>query len=315
MKKKFFKSVEIKIALLALAGLFLLVWGINFLKGIDVFKKQDTYYVIFEKASGLLPAHVVTINGINVGTVDEIQLMRNLSNKVLVTLSINKDITIPLNSIVEIVTPNLLSSPQVEIVLGNHDRYFTEGDTINGILASGLMDGLEEVMIPLKNLILSLDTSLFLLKQTLQSGTLTDLEATLKNLHGTTDKINDLLATNTDKVNTIVTDVQTFTSTLHDNNEKINGIVGNLHTISENLAEAELKQTIDNAAEAIGKLDTLLNNVNRGKGTLGQLVVNDTLYFNLQHAVVSLDSLLKDVKANPRRYIKITVFEKKNKPK
>jgi phospholipid/cholesterol/gamma-HCH transport system substrate-binding protein len=315
MKKNFFRSVEIKITIFAFAGLFLLLWGINFLKGIDIFKKQYAYYVIFDNTSGLLPAHAVTINGMSVGTIDKIQLMRNLSNKVLVTMNIDKEIEIPVNSIVRIMSPNPLSSPQIEIVFSNETDYIPKGDTIQGLLSEGLLTGLESAMGPLKNIIISLDTSIALLKQTLQSGVLTDLEVTMKNLHGTTDKIDNLLAVNTSKINTVVTDVQTFTTTLHDNNDKINRVVNNFHTISESLAEAELKKTINNAASAIGKLDSLINGVNQGEGTLGQLIVNDSLYINLQSSIVSLNELLVDIKENPKRYINITVFEKKNKRK
>ncbi|MDR2408064.1 MAG: MlaD family protein, partial [Bacteroidales bacterium] len=173
MKKTFFKSVEIKIAIFAMAGLFLLVWGINFLKGVDIFKKQYPYYIIFENTLGLLPAHVVTIHGMNVGTVDKIQLMRNLSNKVLVTLNIDKHIEIPVNSIIRIAMPNPLSSPQVEIVFSQETQYVSPGDTLYGTLSEGLLNELGGAMLPLKRIINSLDTSMFLLKQTLQSGTLT----------------------------------------------------------------------------------------------------------------------------------------------
>ncbi|MDR1180676.1 MAG: MlaD family protein [Bacteroidales bacterium] len=315
MKKNFFKSVEIKIAIFALAGLFLLVWGINFLRGIDIFKKQYAYHVIFENTSGLLPAHAVTINGMSVGTIDKIQLMRHLSNKVLVTMNINKEIEIPVNSIVRIISPSPLSSPQIEIVFSNETDYFSQGDTIQGMLTEGLLSGLGDAMEPLKNIIISLDTSITLLKQTLQSGVLTDVEATMKNLHATTDKLDNLLAANTGKINTVVSDIQTFTTTLQKNNDKIHGLVNNLHTVSESLAEAELKKTINNAANAIGKLDSLINGVNQGEGTLGQLMVNDSLYINLQSSIVSLNNLLVDIKENPKRYINITVFEKKEKRK
>jgi phospholipid/cholesterol/gamma-HCH transport system substrate-binding protein len=315
MKKTFFRSVEIKIAIFALTGLFLLVWGINFLKGIDIFKKHYPYYVIFENTLGLLPAHVVTINGMNVGSVDKIQLMRNLSNKVLVTLNIDKDIEIPVNSIIRIAMPNPLSSPQVEIVFSQETQYISPGDTLQGRLSEGLLNELGGAIIPLKRTINSLDTSMFLLKQTLQAGALSDLEAILANLHATTDKIDMLLAENTTKVNTIVTDVQAFTNTLHNNDEKIQGIIGNLNTISENLAEAELKQTINNAANAIHQIDSLLYKINQGEGTLGQLLVNDSMYISLQNSIESLNKLLEDIKANPKRYINITVFEKKNKTK
>ncbi|MDR1459798.1 MAG: MlaD family protein [Bacteroidales bacterium] len=315
MKKFFLKSVEIKITLFAIAGLFLLVWGINFLKGIDIFKKQYSYHVIFENTAGLLPAHAVTINGMNIGTVDKIQLLPQLSNKVLVTINVDKQIEIPANSVIRIVSPNPLSSPQIEILFGDAADYIAQGDTVQGMQTDGLLSGLGDVIEPLKSILISLDTSMALLKQTLQSDALSDVEATLKNLHSATAKIDGLLANNTKKINTIITDVQTLTTTLHKNDDKINGIVDNLHTVSGSLAEAELKQTINNAASAVGKLDSMFAAIRQGEGTLGQLIVNDSMYIHLQSSIVSLNKLLDDIKANPKRYINITVFEKKNKRK
>ncbi len=315
MGKKFFKSVEIKIAIFAIVGLFLLVWGINFLKGIDIFKKQYTYYAVFENTSGLLPSHVITINGMNVGIVDKIELMHNLSNKVLVTLNIDKGIEIPVNSVVRIATPSPLGSPQIEILFSNETEYIQKGDTIQGNISAGLFEGLGDVMGSLKNILNSLDTSMRLLQGTLQSGALDNVEQILANLHATTDKIDNLLAVNSGKVNTIVTDVQTFTNTLHKNDEKIDGFIGNLNTVSKQLADAELKKTVDNAASAIAKLDTLLYKMNQGEGSLGQLVVNDSLYISLQSSLISLDKLLEDIKANPKKYINVTVFGRKEKNK
>ncbi|MDR1878062.1 MAG: MlaD family protein, partial [Bacteroidales bacterium] len=166
---KLLKSTEIKIALFALAGLFLLVWGINFLKGIDVFKKHCTYYVIFEKTAGLLPAHLVTINGMNVGIVDEIELTSDVPNKVLVRIDVNKSISIPINSVIRIATPNPLSSPQVEILMGNEKQYIQHGDTIQGAILTGALDNLGGI-------VSNLDTSIVILKTVLQGSILTELE-------------------------------------------------------------------------------------------------------------------------------------------
>ena len=314
-KKNFFKSVEVKIAVFAIAGLFLLVWGINFLKGIDIFKKQYNYYTVFENTSGLMPSHLVTINGLGVGIVEKIQLMPNHSNHLLVTLSIDKEIQIPIHSVARIVATNPLSSPQVEILFSTENQYIQVGDTISGEIFKGLQDGLSEIMTHVKNIVVSVDTSVNLLQKTLQSGALSEVETILKNLRATTDKINDLLAVNSPKVNTIVSDMQTFTNTLHKNDGKINEMIGNLNTVSDKLAQAELKKTVNNAADAIGKLDSLLNKMNKGEGTLGQLATNDSLYISLQNSLVSLDKLLTDIEKNPKKYINVTVFGKKEKKK
>ena len=315
MGKKFFKSAEIKIAVFVIVGFFLLIWGINFLKGIDIFKKQYTYYVVFENTSGLMPSHFVTINGLGIGIVEKIQLMPSLENKVLVTLNIDKGVRIPIHSVARIASPSPLSSPQIEILFSRENQYIQEGDTLQAEVAAGLLDNLGEMMAHLKSIVISVDTSVNLLQKTLQSGALNDVEATLKNLRSATDKIDNLLAVNSNKVNTIVSDVQAFTTTLHKNDEKISEMIGNFTTVSESLAEAELKRTVNNAADAIGKLDSLLYKMNQGEGTLGQLVTNDSLYLSLQNSLVSLDKLLDDLRKNPKKYINVTVFGRKEKNK
>jgi phospholipid/cholesterol/gamma-HCH transport system substrate-binding protein len=313
MGRKFFKSVEVKIAIFAIVGLFLLVWGINFLKGIDIFKKQYTYYTVFENTSGLMPSHLVTVNGLGIGIVEKIQLLPNRSNHLLVTLSIDKGVNIPVNSVTRILASNPLSSPQVEVLFSNENQYIQEGDTIESAISAGLMDGFGEIVKHVKSIVVSVDSSVNLLQRTLQSGALSDVETILENLRSASQKIDNLLAVNSPKVNTIVSDMQTFTNTLHKNDKKINEMIDNFNTVSENLSQAELKKAVNNASDAIGKLDSLLNKMNRGEGTLGQLATNDSLYFSLQNSLISLDKLLNDIEKNPKKYINVTVFGKKEK--
>jgi len=316
MKKKIYKSVEIRIAVFAIVGLFLLVWGIHFLKGIDIFKSQCSYYVVFDNAAGLLPSNAVTVNGMGIGKVDNVRLMPENSNKIVVTMSVDKHLKIPANSIARIVSSNPLSSPQIEIVFGTEAQYLQQGDTMQAeAAAAGLFNELGEMMTRVKSILISVDTSVNLLQKTLQSGALNDVEIALKRLRAATNKIDNLLAENSPKVNTIISDVQTFTNTLHKNDDKINEMIGNFNTISEELAAAELKKTVNNAANAIGELDSLLYKINQGQGTLGQLVVNDSLYNSMQNSLLSLERLLGDVQKNPKKYINITVFERKTKGK
>jgi phospholipid/cholesterol/gamma-HCH transport system substrate-binding protein len=317
MKNKFFKSVEIKIAVFAIVGLFLLVWGINFLKGIDIFKKQYSYYVVFENASGLLPSHLVTVNGLSIGIVDNIQLMPQNSNKILVTINIDKNVEIPVNSIARVASSNPLSSPQIEILFGNETRCYQEGDTIRAEIAAGLLDGLSS----LGGIVANIDTIITVAKQKIVlSGAIDSFKMAMEDFHSITQNIDNILKQNSPKINNVMSDLQSFTAMLHENNKKIDQIIGKLNKVSSDLAEAELKKTIDNAKDAIENVNNLIHKVNQGEGTLGQLVVNDSLYSNLNNSLtnlssslVSLDKLLIDIQKNPKKYINITVFEKKKK--
>ena len=311
MNKKIFKSVEIKIAVFALVGLFLLVWGINFLKGIDIFKKQYSYHVIFDYTSGLMPAHLVTINGMMVGNVDNIQLMPELENRVLVTLNVNKEVNIPVNSVIRIASPSPLSSPQVEVIFSSEQTYLQRGDTVWGTITPGLLDGLSG----LGSIVSNLDTIMYSAKNLMVSDAIDNLKAAMNDLHSITQNVDNILKNNSAKIDGVMSDVNAFTAMLKNNNEKIEQIIGNLNATSLQLAESEIKNTIDSLSFFVGKLNTLVDGMNDGKGTLGQLVVNDSLYSNLQHSLGSLDDLLKDLQANPKKYINVTVFGKKEKNK
>ena len=308
-KKKVFKSVEIKIAIFALVGLFLLVWGINFLRGIDIFKKQYSYYVIFENTSGLMPAHLVTINGMNVGNVDDIKLMPELSNRVLVTINVNKGVHIPLNSVIRIATPNLLSSPQIEILFSDEQKYIQKGDTVWGTIAPGMLDGLNG----LGDVVSNVDTIMIAAKNLMTSDAMDSLKSAIADFHSITQNIDNILKDNAPNINVAVSDLQSFASMLKQNNDKITNIIGKISTVSDNLAEAEIKQAIDSLSMVVGRVHAFVDNMNDGKGTLGQLVVNDSLYISLNNSLISLDRLLEDLKANPKKYINVTVFGRREK--
>ncbi len=309
---KIFKTVEIKIAIFVIIGLFLLVWGINFLQGVDIFKKQYKYYVEFERTDGLLASHSVVINGMIVGIVDNIELLSDKGNKVLVTIKVDKGVNIPKNSAVSVYSPSPLSSPQVNMVFGDAREYFKEGDTIMGTSTPGMLDGLGDLVQDLRKVATSLDTIASSLKATIQTGV---IDTVLDNIASLSQRIDVILAHNAGKVDDIVTDVHGLTATIHQNDDKINNMIANLDRISEELAGEKVQQGINDAVSALAKLDTLLTNINQGNGTMGQIMVNDSLYHNLKNSLNSLDLLLTDLKANPKKYINVTVFGKKEKNK
>ena len=314
MNRKFFKSVEVKIAVFALVGLFLLVWGINFLKGIDLFKKSYQMYVVFDNSLGLSPANVVAVNGVTIGTIDRIDLMPSAENKVIMRLGIDKKIVIPRNSTFTIGSSGLLGSSHINVLFSNETAYYQKGDTVYGIITPGLMSAMGNLTANLESTVTALDTSINILKQTLQSETKTDFEVAVKKLRESTESLSGILAVvNKNKVSSIISDVNTFTTTLKNNDAKLNDIVENLNTVSKQLADSDIKKTIDDASQTFAHLDTILTAASEGKGTVGQLLVNDSLYYNLQNSLQSLDNLLIDLQKNPKKYINVTVFGKKDK--
>jgi phospholipid/cholesterol/gamma-HCH transport system substrate-binding protein len=315
MNRKIFKSVEVKIAVFALLGLFLLVWGINFLKGTDLFKKNYHLYVVFDQNLGLSTANNVVINGVAVGTIDRIDLMPAANNKVIMRLAIDNKIQIPVNSTLTIGSAGLLSAPQIEVVYSSEPAHYQSGDTLYGIITPGLLSAMGNITVKLDNLLTSLDTSSNILKKTLQSNAVNDFEATLKNLKQSTESLNEILAANKAKINSAVSGLNSFAATLLKNDAKINTIVENLNTLSQQLADSEVKKTINEASQTFAHLDSILTAASEGKGSVGQLLVNDSLYYSLQNSLQSLDRLLIDLQKNPSKYVNVTVFGKREKKK
>ena len=296
---KFSKST-IKIAIFSLVALFILIWGINYLQGFDIFKKYNKYYVIFDRTDGLLASHSVVINGVIVGTVDKIELMTDNNNKVLVRLNVERKVKIPDNTTVQITSPSLLSSPQVEFFYGTSTTNWQDGDTVMGL----------NLLVSIKSTVVSLDTICASVKGTIQSGA---LDSTMHNIASITEEVDQIIAANRGKINGIVTDFNTFTSNISRNDQKIDSVINNLDKISTKLAGEEVSQAITNVSSAIQHLDSVLALMENGTGTLGKLSTNDSLYNNLKNSLESLDLLLKDLKANPKKYINVTVFGKKEK--
>ena len=301
MAKKIIKTQEIKIAVLSLVSLFLIIWGINFLKGKNIFNKQFTYYGVFDEAAGLMTANSVTINGVIVGIVDKIALTGEKNDKVLITFLVNKKVKIPTNSELRIISPGIVGALQLECVLGNATTYFKNGDTIVGYVKPNMLSGFDQI----KN---NLDTVIGSLKNIMQSG---DIQNSISNINSISYQLDSVI--NSGKIDDIISNIQLLTNTIKRNDSEIDSIIKNIHQFSGTLKETDIPQVLNDLSSRLKQLETILANIEKGEGTIGQLTHNDSLYQNLNTTIVNLDELVKDIKANPKRYINITVFERKKK--
>ncbi len=301
MAKKIFKTQEIKIAVLSLVSLFLIVWGINFLKGKNIFKKQFIYYGVFDQAAGLLMANLVTINGVTVGIVDDIALFGEANDKVLITFLVNKKIKIPTNSELRIISPGIVGALQLECVLGDASTYFNNGDTIIGYVKPNMLAGIDQI----KN---NLDTIIEGLKDIIQNG---NIQNSISHINAISNQIDSFMSAG--KIDNIINDIQQFTSTIKQNSTEIDSIIKNIHQFSGSLTETDIPKVLTDLSSRLKQLESILANVEKGEGTIGKLNNNDSLYQNLNNTIVNLDELLKDIKANPKRYINVTVFGGKKK--
>lgn len=304
-------SREIKTAILVIASILLFIWGYGFLKGKDLFTNYRTFYVEYQNVEGLASAAPVTINGLVVGKVNSIKL-QNTTGKLIVELLIKSDFPISKSSIVKIYEPGLIGGKQIQIIPNLADKSIAETESyLIGSIKPGLTDLVAEKLTPLQEkvekMIVSADSLLINLNKVLDAKTKENLKSSIANLNKTLAEFSKA----SKNVNVI----------LDQNKEKIGGIVTNFNKvsndfskISDTLSKANIGKTINNLENTLSKVNSIMADVQSGKGTFGKLVKDDALYTNFSKTSKELELLLQDVRLNPTRYVNVSLFGKKNKP-
>jgi phospholipid/cholesterol/gamma-HCH transport system substrate-binding protein len=318
---------EIKIAVVFIVTLALLYWGINFLKGRDLFNKERIYYAVYNQVNGLVVANPVLVNGFRVGHVKKMYFHPDNSGRIIVEFILNNsDLDIPVNSVARLFSSDLLGSRAVEIQLGNSTTMAKDGDTLKTFVQATLGEEVNVQFQPIKqkfeSVMLSIDTVLVIMKSIFNENTQKNLEqsfesirATIQNLEHTTYNIDTLVVDQKYKLASIIGNVESITLNIKKNNDKISNIITNFSSISDTLAKAKIASTVENANKSLKSFADIMDKINRGEGSLGMLIKNDSLYNNLNGASKQLNELIEDVKLNPGRYVNISVFggnKKKN---
>lgn len=299
MKKIFTKEMMIgACVLIALAVLF---FGIEYLKGVSIFKPSNYYYAVYNDVKGLEVSAPVMVNGYKIGQVDKVELMYDRPECVLVSFSLDKQFKIPVNS-KALIESSLLGTASVKIDMARNSEYYAPGDTIPAALASGMMDQVSEQLLPgVSGLMPKLD-SIFT-----NINTLTGSEALLQSLNN----ISALTATLNATATTLNATMKTLPSTMVAVNEvvtSVNNIVTDLNAVTSKMAEAPIDSTLNNINRISADLATLTTLLQDSNSTIGALLNDSELYDNLTKATLSIDSLLIDIRKNPKRYISIKLL-------
>jgi phospholipid/cholesterol/gamma-HCH transport system substrate-binding protein len=311
-------SNEVKVGTVALLTIVIFIWLYNFLKGKDFLTSSANYYTIYNKTGGLAESSPVEINGHKVGVVKSIDFVDATTGKLIVVFSVEKDFKLPRNTVAEIVPVSLLGGMKVQFVYGNGPGFYSQGDTIPGRLAESLMDKVESELLPVKdkvtNLVVALDSLIISINSIIDADLKENLGKTIYNLNGTTASLNNILKAKEEELKSTLENVNKFTKMLSDNSENMGGTFNNLKAITDTLAAADIYTTVSNLKSSLEKATVLMNKLNSGKGTAGQLLTSDSLYLNLNKSIESLNLLFQDMKANPKRYVHFSLFGKKSSP-
>ncbi len=294
--KKFFTK-EVKIAITVIICLAVLYWGIEYLKGVNLFKPANFYYVEFDNVAGLTDSAPVTINGYQVGQVREIKYDYN-TGTLVVLLGMEKNLQIPVDSKALLVA-DLLGTAQIELDMSDNTTFYNVGDKIPGENATGLMDKVGSDLLPsVAGLMPKIDSILTSLNVIVGNPALQQsvsrLDAITANLEIGSRQLSQTLPA-------IMNNVESITANL-------DSISSNLQTLSAELNKVPLDSTMSNIQSVAENLNEMTAKLNSTESSLGLLLNDRGLYDHLDGAVKSLDSLFIDIKENPKRYVTIKVF-------
>lgn len=297
------KTKSILIAISFIIAILLFVWGFNFLKGKSLLKNQFNFYAVYDNSKGLLPGDLVTINGMQVGTVSALDFHPSQDGSIVVEFTIGKELNIPDNSVVEL-SSSMMGAVSLNIRLGDSKTFAQNNDTLNSNIEQSTMSLITETLTPLKD---NLDDLVI---------SLNDLTTNLNDILNSEFKknINDganSFASSMDNIETISTDLQQL---VNSEDGKLTMVVNNLETITDNfttvsdsLMKIDYNQLVGSLENCVNEFNTLLSGINNGEGSAGLLVKNDSLYNNINETVATLQYILEEIKKNPKK-IKLSVF-------
>ena len=299
---------EIKVGLLATTCLFLLFFGFNFLKGVNIFSPTNSYHGVYYNLHGLEEQAAVSIRGHKVGQVDAIRYDFTKDSAFTVDISIHTDIDLPQGTRMALVADGLLGGMAIELILPESDEnavqpsdFIAHGAYIPTMYVPGLMESVQgELIAKIASAVQNIDSLVVQVKIQLEGdhlkASLANVDRISTDLTGVSAELKRLMAT---RVPSIVNNADTA--------------VANFNIIVADLKDANLKATVARVDTAVNGVNALLADVRSGEGTLGQLMYNKSLYNHIDAAVLSADSLLTDLKAHPKRYVHFSVFGKKDK--
>jgi phospholipid/cholesterol/gamma-HCH transport system substrate-binding protein len=306
-------SNETKIGVLTVIAITVLILGYSFLSGNDVFSGSNKFYAIYKSVDGLSVSKPVLVNGFPIGRVSKMQLLNN--GHTVVEFKVDKKYNVPANTLAKLVSTDLLGGKAIVFELGTSKELADDKDTLRADIQGSLAESLQPIQTKAENLITKLDSSLASINKILNPNfqknvdrSFTSIANSLQTLEGTTKKIDNLVASQTGHINGILSNAEDVSSNLKTTTAGFNGVTANLQKFSGDLANSNIKQTLDNANKAVSDLQQTMSKINSNNGSLGLLLHNDSLYRNLESASKNLNLLFLDLKANPKRYVHFSVF-------
>lgn len=309
---------EIKIGFTLLITLAVFIWGYSFLKGKNILKPVDTYYVVYEKVGGLQQSAPVIVNGVQIGIVENVQFMPDYRT-IAVRLIIDRNYRIPRNSVAKIYSSDIMGTKSIELVLSPSSEFHINRDTLRAEIEPDLKEEINLQLVPLKlkaeELMGSIDSILVIIQavfnENFQDNFMNSFESisrTISSLERSIHAVDTILTDEDSNFSRTIANLQSITANFKNNNEEISQILTNMSSITDSLVKADVQGTIHNLNESLAQITIMLDKINSGEGTAGALIHDKELYDNLAKASNSLDRLLNDFRNDPRRYVNVSLI-------
>lgn len=300
--KKFKLTREVRVGILTVVSVFVLYFGLNFLKGVNVFSPINTYYATYDNIDGLVPSSPVYVKGFKVGQVEEVKYDFSKEQSFVVKITVSRDIKLPKTARIELFDDGLMGGKAIQLIYPTYkisDTFYASGDTLPSTVGSGLLDQIAGDLMPKIETIANQADSLLMSVRKMIDGeavqnSLASIEHTTAELAVTSTALKRMV--NKD-LPVIMSDVQVLT--------------GDFRVISANLRQIDFASTFDKMDVTITSLNQITRKINSSEGSIGLLLNDKELYQNLTNTANSTDLLLIDMKQNPKRYVHFSLFGRK----
>ena len=294
-------SKEVKVGLIGVIGLVFFYLGSNFLKGIDFFSPVSRYYAVYENVDGLIVANPIIVNGYSVGRVSDIRILQDRDNKILVSMDIDKDLSIGVNSKATLSSNDFLGSKAIVLSIGDINSPINEGDTIMSEIAGGLSELLEKATPITDNLGVTISRLNDILASLRGSGDM--ITTTLDNLNNVLTNTNDLIDNNEETITTTLENLNSLTDDLSKKLSDIDPIIKGANDMISNLNMVDFENTFNQIDILLTSMNGVFDDIESGEGgTLSLLLSDDSLYNNLNKTAFDLDKLLQHINENPKHF-------------
>ena len=315
-----------KIGIIVIICLTLLIWGINFLKGRDIFRTEKVYYARYENVGGLTPTTLVTLNGLKIGYVREIYFAEDLSGDLIVKIALHNNFPLPVGTSAQISSSDLLGSKVVKINLGKSDKLLNSNDTMLTQMDADIMQQVNAQIAPIKakaeRLFENLDSIVTATSKILNSDaqlniseSIRQIHLTMRNLETISTNLNDVISGQKNNLASTILNLSEITGNLKYNSGKLGYIMDNFSSFSDSLIKLDLNRTVEHLNGSVSSLQAILTKIDTANGTLGLLVRDPGLYQNINNTSDNLNRLLIDFRLNPKRYVHFSAIDLGRKTK